>query len=896
MGTPATLECPGDESIIAFVARRLDVARNERIEQHLASCVVCRRLVSDLVRSDTLAAPEAAPETLPRGTTIGRYLIVSLLGRGGMGVVYRAYDPDLNRQVALKLVGLGQLSSGARERARQRLMREAQALAKLSHPNVVAVYDVGAVGDDVFVAMELVEGCTLRAWLADEPRSAREIMRLFRHAGDGLAAAHKVGVIHRDFKPDNVMVGRDGRVRVLDFGLARLGPAQRASRRSFPVMASAPDSSELTHAGMVMGTPAYMSPEQDAGLEAGAASDQFSFCVALYEALFGKYPHPGETYVELAQSRANGAVIAPPKLAGVTSRVRRALVGGLHPQPTARHRSLEELIGELEPRRWSSPRRLALVVAGTLVVASGATWAISRSATAAEDSCAFVAEETAKLWNPQRREHVVGVFAQHHRAEVGNEIVHRVDRWTADWGSARTQLCRQPQEQKPDLVRESKAAERLQCLERQMSTVDASLTMLTSDVGVVDRADASIVETRPVRECMTLEGNEITEQEKQDAMPIIGMVMRERMEQSSGHFDTALEFANKAVEAARTKHSGAIGIALQVRGDAQAAKGQLEEARASYRDAAIAAAEVHEDGMVADAWTATLMLAFQDHKVDDALRAAQFAAKVAVTRLDPNDARRATYHYATGSIAVIEGKLDDAIADLELAVTEWTKSDAQKHAIEIAVAQNSLGMVHTERGDWTKAKDALDRASAGLRAQSPDNPQLGMVLDNYAALELAQDHFEAAESYMTQALPVLDGKPALGTAEIAFAWVYVQWDRCEAARPHIAHGRKLVEQLHGADTPILAMTMLEEGRCMVRDNPRRAVGVLAKARAIAQQHSVAPRELPEIEFALAEALDRAGDRAHAKEHAAASRAAFLTIGAGTAARVAAIDRWLARSR
>ncbi len=903
--------CPGEESILAFVAHRLDQVRAMRVEQHITSCLLCRRLVSDLVRSDASAAtmparprpPERSEHALPRGTTISRYLIVSLLGRGGMGVVYRAYDPDLNRQVALKLVGLGELSSDARDRARQRLMREAQALAKLSHPSVVAVYDVGTIGDDVFIAMELIEGSTLRAWLLEGPRSAREILRVFRLAGEGLASAHKVGVIHRDFKPDNVMVDRNGRVRVLDFGLARLGPSTRPSRVSLPVIFQAPTSSELTHAGTVLGTPAYMSPEQDAGLEAGAASDQFSFCVALYEALFGRGPHRGDSYDELAHSRANGDVIPPPKIAGVTSRVRRAVLVGLRPVASDRHRNVDDLIGELEPHGLGSRRRIAIAIASALALGGAGTWAVARSTTAGSGpSCAFVADETAKLWSPQRRDRIVATFARHNArgAELGTAVAGTIDRWTADWADARTALCRQPHEEKPDLVSESKTAERLQCLEREASMLDATLTLLTSDVGVVENASEAIVKMRPVSECTSLQGSEVSDQEKLDAMPVIGMIVRSRMELRDGHNDQALAFAQNAVNTARARKSQAISVAWQALGDVQAATGQLAAARASYHDAAIASAEIHEDGMVADTWIATLMLTFQDHVIDDNVRSALFAAKLAVTRLAANDDRRPRYHYTTGTIDVIEGKLDDAIADLQLAVAEWSKLDPKKYAGEIGTAQNSLGMVYTERGEWDKAKNALDQAAAGLRAMSPEAPQLGLVLDNDAALELAQDHYEQAEAYMYQALALLDRpdqpQPALGVAELALGWVYTQWDKCDLARPHTARGRKLVEQVHGNASPILGMAMLEEGRCMVHGDPRRAIDLLTKARVLATEHPVAPRELPEIELALAQALDRTGAHARAMEMAAASRAELVAIGAGTAARVAALDRWAAGRR
>jgi eukaryotic-like serine/threonine-protein kinase len=281
-------------------------------------------------------------DELPRGTCIGRYVVIGRIGQGGMGVVYRAYDPELDRPIALKLVAAtDEEAAGAK---RDRLLREAQALARLQHPNVIAVHDVGTFGAFVFIAMDFVEGKTLRAWLREKPRRRREILDAFAAAGEGLAAAHRAGLVHRDFKPDNVLVGNDGRVRVLDFGLARDAesadghtsqprplvdsseldvtvddrPAAKAEatlpRAELPPLAtpapsslpppsgrssSAPSSggvnrlaTPLTRSDAVIGTPRFMAPEQGRAQKADARADQFSFCVALYHALYGAYPYP----------------------------------------------------------------------------------------------------------------------------------------------------------------------------------------------------------------------------------------------------------------------------------------------------------------------------------------------------------------------------------------------------------------------------------------------------------------------------------------------------------------------------------------------------------------------------------------------------------------------------
>jgi len=480
--------------LIEFVGRRLARDRTEHIERHLAECEPCRALVSATVRGDLITdckpasdpafAATVAPSTdrdpptvederptLPRGTTIGRYVVLSFLGRGGMGVVYRAYDPDLNRQVAIKVVGLRELSDDSREPARQRLLREAQALAKLSHPSVVAVYDVGTVGDDVFIAMELVEGVTLRGWLAERRRSKREILAVFHAAGKGLAAAHQVGVVHRDFKPDNVMVGADGRVRVLDFGLARFGEsAPRTSRRSLPAIAAG--SSEITQAGTVLGTPAYMSPEQDAGLEAEPASDQFSFCVALYEALFGYLPHRGDSYPELVASRADAEIVSPPTRSGVPSRVRRAVLIGLRPTPAHRYASLDALLDDLKPRALTSPRAIAVAAVTLLAIGAGSSWFVARSTAAPMGpQCEFAGSDVARVWNPARRAQLAVAFAGTPRgAAAAVQVTGALDRWTGDWVNARTKLCELSQT--GNGLEEPKFAEQLQCLQRRLNELE----------------------------------------------------------------------------------------------------------------------------------------------------------------------------------------------------------------------------------------------------------------------------------------------------------------------------------------------------------------------------------------------------------------------------------------
>jgi eukaryotic-like serine/threonine-protein kinase len=273
-------------------------------------------------RSDGAARSEE-----PRGRVVGRYVILSLLGVGGMGAVYAAYDPELDRKVALKLLRPDSLSIDS-----ARMLREARALARLAHPNVVAVHDVGTLGAEVFIAMEHVDGLTVHRWLRQRDRSRREVLDVFLAAGRGLAAAHRAGLVHRDFKPDNMMVALDGRVRVLDFGLARAQASAGAESTLREALIGDVDVGEarLTREGALLGTPTYMAPEQWRGAVADARSDQFSFCVALWEALLGERPFRGTTMQALMTSVTNGAIEAAP--AGsrrVSSELRRARERGL---------------------------------------------------------------------------------------------------------------------------------------------------------------------------------------------------------------------------------------------------------------------------------------------------------------------------------------------------------------------------------------------------------------------------------------------------------------------------------------------------------------------------------------------------------------------------------------
>jgi len=296
---------------------------------------------------------------------VGRYRVIATLGSGGMGRVYEAVDDRLDRSVAVKV-----LHQYLSEQHRGRLVREAQALARLSHPNVVHVYEIEADDDETFVVMELVRGRTLQEWSQQEPRpSWRACVEIYRQAGAGLAAAHAEGLVHRDFKPGNAIIDAKGRVRVLDFGLVRQAGEREPVAAASPAAAGVGDGVDpcLTTTGTVLGTPAYMAPEQMSGHDVDARSDQFSFCVALYEAVYGERPFRGNTLEALMVALGAGRIEPAPKRTAVPAKLRRALLRGLASAPEQRFTAMDALLAELErllvPRttRW-----LALGLVGAL--------------------------------------------------------------------------------------------------------------------------------------------------------------------------------------------------------------------------------------------------------------------------------------------------------------------------------------------------------------------------------------------------------------------------------------------------------------------------------------------------------------------------------------------------
>ncbi len=389
---------------------------------------------------------------------IDRYLVRDKLGIGGMGVVLAAYDPELDRPVAIKLLRPERTGS----RAQARLLREAQAMARLSHPNVVQVYDVGTEGDQVFLAMELVRGQTITQWLRETKRSWSEIVERFVAAGEGLAAAHAVGIVHRDFKPDNVLVADDGRVRVADFGIA--------SYRGDVVDVDDADrdpkgflKAPLTSTGAVVGTPQYMAPEQYAGIDVGPAADQFSFCAALHEALYEQLPFGGDSLAEMAANTIEGHYREPTQAGGVPRRVARAVRRGLSRDVGDRFADLPQLLQALRHppgrrlRRWGS----AVALVGFAGVVGWSTLSDAQA-----EPCAGAPAAIEAAWDGRRPAVHAQLFAEPSTRSAGAAALAQLDRFTSEWAQSFREVCEAGRTADVGLA-ESQA--RARCLERDLA-------------------------------------------------------------------------------------------------------------------------------------------------------------------------------------------------------------------------------------------------------------------------------------------------------------------------------------------------------------------------------------------------------------------------------------------
>lgn len=626
------MDCLDDNVVSDLVEGRVPPGARAELTAHLDTCSACRVLVAEVSRVMSAGEDEAPAEpgaVLVPGTVLGRYVILETVGAGAMGIVYAAQDPELERRVALKLLRPGPSSSNAQVRAR--LLREAQALARLSHPNVVTVLDVGNFGEQVFLTMELVEGVTLAEWLR-AGRSPAEVIQAFRQAGAGLAAAHEVGLVHRDFKPENVLVGNDGRVRVTDFGLARgAGEVASTSGGSEPCPARA--RGDLSRSGTVVGTPAYMAPEQRHGAAADARSDQYAFAVAFLEALTGRRPSTAGSppAAELARSSKE-----------VPRWLRPVLATALAEDPEQRYPHLDRMLAALaESPPLTPPRAIAAALALIAAVAV-VSWV-----NGARPSCDGAGSAWGTLWASEDVAAARAAFlaSRHPGAEqVFARVARALEEYRGSWVEAHSENCRATRvrgEQSEALL-----DLRMACLDDRREQVAALVHVFRgAGDGVVASAESAVARLATVATCANThalaESAPIPADPRERAK--IDELARRVAELSALEKTGQLEALAAGLASTSTR-----GISyppleaklLWLRAASHRHAEQLGAAAEELHRAAGLAIQAREDGIAADAWMELITLSAATGDLEGARRWATYA-RSAISRLGGDPQRGA---------------------------------------------------------------------------------------------------------------------------------------------------------------------------------------------------------------------------------------------------------------
>lgn len=651
------------------------------------------------------------------GERFGRFFVVERLGAGGMGVVIAAYDPDLDRKVAIKVLRPDGVL--VRTELREQMIREAQAMARLAHPNVVAVHEVGTVERAFFIVMELVEGGTLKQWMKS-PHPWRDVVHTLVEAGRGLAAAHAHGLVHRDFKPHNVLVGKDGRVRVTDFGVVGVAG---------------------TSDGLAVGTPVYMAPEQRTPDVVDARADQFAFCATLWEALYGVPPFLEELAVHAGPPEQ-------PSSSDVPARIHAVIARGLAASPDARFASMEELLAALQydPRRkWRAAMigALVLVLAGVAVLG----WSRTQPVVADTDPCRTTAPTLDAAWNPTTRASTAGAFgvtAPSLGAETLARIAPRLDTYAAAWATERGRVC----------AAQSTAA--IACLERRREHFAALTHVLAhaSERPIVENAVAAVASLEPPRECATITQRAPTLGPAPDLGPL-----RARLDQARSYLDAGL--APKAVEVARDALARAespeaeahaallLGRALREVTDGAGAREALVRA---VRTASIAGL----DDVVARAYTELAWVtSYIEGKPAETLAMATFV-EAAVARAGSPAQLRAASEYAVGAALVELGRYPEARPHLDAAEKIWRTELDPTHP-EAARVLLTVGNVRSYEGDLAGAEAAY-RKVVELRESNlgPHHPGLAGPLTNLGGLLLERGDADAAKQLCARSLDILD--------------------------------------------------------------------------------------------------------------------------------------------
>jgi serine/threonine protein kinase len=814
--------CLDETTLTAYFSFGLKPAETDALFRHIDQCAACAQRFTEVVaalRTQDLSQPKAEGKS-SSPMMLGRYHVERLLGMGGMGVVYAGYDPELQRKVAIKLLQPdSKLTVGT---VRGRLMREAQAMARLSHPNVINVFEVGTFGEQVFVVMELIDGTTLAGWLREKQRTWREIVSAFLAAGSGLEAAHRAGIIHRDFKPDNVLVGKDGRICVTDFGLARRIEAEEEAAGPSPV---SPIDATVTRSGLLVGTPAYMAPEQMRGEPTDERSDVFSFCVALYEALYGTRPFLGGNLEQLRSAVESGRIEAPRRMTG-PRRLYRALLRGVKSAPSQRPSSLAPLLAELRrdpARRWRQVG-LALLVA---VAAGGISIAVLRKPAA---PCTGAAGKLVGVWDGARKQAL-----EAHAPALADDLramTAALDERARAWTAMRSETCEATRvrgEQSEELL-----DRRMQCLDERLRELGALVdVLLGADEPTLRRGPEAIAHLEPLARCSDAVSLSAAPQRPRDPAAqkrldeIDDLIARAAALRTTGKYEEGAKLARQSVASARGQSwTPALAASLFELGRAEDMLGHFDLAVQALEEAVRLAEETSDDRLVArsfiqlagveedrqldlkQGWRWLNLAEGQEKRLGE--RAAVSLERLRVAMLLHNSAgdvtqaatvarqglalaektgdlpTQALFNANLGMVLINANQNQEAEAVLQRALTLYAQTVGSAHP-KIADAYQYMSSAEDNLGHLDSSIEWLNRAIDMYRRTSGKSyPQLGMALGRLAEKYYAAGRKLEAIAPLQEALEIfekLDNKFWVPMLRGRLGVVYVELERYQEAIP-----------------------------------------------------------------------------------------------------------------
>ena len=901
--------CPGETELLDLVSGQLGAAQSDEIHAHVSGCPSCERMVAELARDtpgDVDPLVSAEPRELKPGESIGHYVVLERLGAGGMGVVYAAFDPQLDRKVALKVLKSDVSSKDAADQS-ARLLGEAQALARLSHPNVVTVYEARALAGRVWLAMELVEGTTLARWLreAQEPRTREQIVEVFVRAGMGLQAAHEAGIVHRDFKPENVLIGDDGRVRVTDFGLARRGIESEATPSGPPAGLSPTRarSRRSTITGALMGTPAYMAPEQWEGKPADARSDQFSFCVSLWEALTGVRPFAAERLQDLPEAMKRGV---GPAARGqrIPKRWRRLLLRGLAANPDHRHATIGSLLHELQ-RDPVAPFRKPIAVFAALALLVVGVLVGGRNRSAGDDREKLCSGAEAKLigaWDPARKTQVHAALGS--AGEAWRGVEHALDAYAAKWAEMHTEACRATRVRGEQS--EAMLDLRVSCLERRARDLTA-LTGLFLRKGALVAADAAqaAYALPHLRECA--ETDALAQQVKRPDDPAVRAriveveqdVSEVRALISAGNYVAGRDRAEAAVEKARTvPHAPTRAEVLYQLGLVKMRTGEAPQAEQALLESAWEAQAGKADRLAARARIDLVFVVGElAGRAAEASNLTAREARAALERFGGDEDLESILESNVAGVLTAQDLCEQALPHLRkalaLADRAYEPDDPQRARI-----LNNLGNTVRCVGDLDAAL-ARHREALQLRERvlGPDHPDVAVSLTNIGNVLFSKGDFAGALPYYRRTLEVRQrtlgpASPLIAGAILNLGVDLISMGKNGEGRDHALRALKIYEEGLGKESPRLILPLSILGHVEVDLGvPREARRHLERALRLLGSREDDQTALARFNLARAMRGER-GDEQRARDLALEARRYYERRRDARKTELDAIDEWL----